>query len=256
MKVASFNVNSIRARLHILTDWLKKENPDSICIQETKVTDDKFPKDLFTELGYFSVFRGERSYNGIAILSKTPIEDVKIGFDEQESEGSRLITAKINNITIINTYIPQGFDPLSEKFQYKLEWLHRLYDYFNNNFDPEIQFLWLGDFNVAPEPIDVYDPERLIGHVCYHHDEHKALNKIKQWGFIDIFRLHRPEVGQYTFWDYRVPNAFKRKMGWRVDHIWATKLLAERSTNAWIDVAPRLLEKPSDHTVIVAEFEI
>jgi exodeoxyribonuclease-3 len=256
VKVASFNANSIRARLHIVIDWLKKESPDVLCIQETKVIDAEFPEEAFRDLHYKAVFRGEKSYNGVAILSTMPIKNVRTGFDELESEGSRLISATINKIPIINSYIPQGFHPLSKQFMHKLDWFQRLYDYINRHFRPDRPLLWLGDFNVAPEPIDVHDPGHLLGQVGFHPDEHAALEKFKKWGVVDIFRMHQPGPGQYTFWDYRVRNGVARNIGWRVDHIWATVPLAGKSVNSWIDVEPRLREKPSDHTFIIAEFRV
>jgi exodeoxyribonuclease-3 len=255
-KVASFNANSIRARLKIVLDWLQKESPDVLCLQETKVPDKDFPEKAFEDINYHAVFRGEKSYNGVAILSKKTAEDVRIGFDEYEPEGTRLITATINNVPIVNTYVPQGFHPLSKKFQEKLDWLRRLYDYFNEHFRPDKPLLWAGDFNVAPEAEDVYDPARLEGQVGFHPDERAALQRFRQWGLTDIFRLHQPGPGHYTFWDYRLRNAVSRNLGWRVDHIWATGPLAEKSLRAWIDIAPRLMEKPSDHTPVVAEFRI
>jgi exodeoxyribonuclease-3 len=256
MKVASFNVNSIRARLEIVLDWLKKESPDVLCLQETKIADKDFPQKMFETIHYHSVFRGEKSYNGVAILSKSPLENVKIGFDEYESEGTRIISTTVKKMPIVNTYVPQGFNPLSEKFREKLDWLQRLYYYFNENFRTNELLIWAGDFNVAPEPIDVYDPGFLFGQVGYHPDEHAHLQRIKEWGFVDVFRLHHPEPEQYTFWDYRTKNAVQRKMGWRIDHIWATRPLAEKSIRAWIDIDPRLSDKPSDHTFVVAEFGI
>jgi len=256
MKVASFNVNSIRARLKIVLDWLKKESPDVLCLQETKVPDDRFPKSAFDELNYFSVFRGEKSYNGVAILSKTPFENVRIGFDEHESEGTRFIMATVHQIHVVNTYVPQGLSPFSDQFREKLDWIQRLYDFFEQNFRPDQLLLWMGDLNVAPEPIDIYDPKNLLGQVGYHPDEHIALQKFKEWGFVDVFRLHELNPEQYTFWDYRIKNSVKRKTGWRIDHIWATPSLAEKSVSAWIDISPRLIEKPSDHTVIAAEFDL
>lgn len=256
MKVASFNVNSIRARLPIVLDWIQKESPDVLCLQETKVPDADFPQTAFKDINYSVVFRGEKSYNGIAILSKVPMKNVQIGFDESESEGPRLIIATVNKITIVNTYVPQGVHPLMKQFQYKLDFLRRLYDYFDKNFQQDTALLWMGDFNVAPEPIDVYDPNHLLGSIGYHPDEHAALQRFKAWGFVDVFRLYQHDPGQYTFWDYRVKNAIAREIGWRVDHIWATPTLAKKSTKAWIDIAPRLLPKPSDHTIIVAEFRI
>jgi exodeoxyribonuclease-3 len=255
MKIASFNVNSIRARLSIVLDWLKKESPDVLCLQETKVVDAEFPQSVFEDSGYNVAFRGEKSYNGVAILSKSSIKNVQIGFDIHESEGTRLISGTVNKIPIVNAYIPQGFHPLSKQFRDKLDWFQRLFDYFDRNFRPDRPLLWLGDFNVAPEPIDVHDPKNLLGQVGYHPDEHAALKIFAEWGFVDVFRMHQPDPGQYTFWDYRVRNAVARKIGWRVDHIWATRPLAKKSINAWIDIEPRLKERPSDHTIIVAEFK-
>ncbi|MDI6890282.1 MAG: exodeoxyribonuclease III [Thermodesulfovibrionales bacterium] len=255
MKVASFNVNSIRARLKIILEWLKKESPDVLCLQETKIADKDFPQKAFEDIHYYSVFCGEKSYNGVAILSKRPIENIRIGFDEYKSEGTRIITATIDKIPTVNTYVPQGFYPLSEEFREKLDWLERLCYYFKEYFSPDKPLIWVGDFNVAPGPIDVYDPEFLLGQVGFHPDEHTHLQRIKDWGFVDVFRLHHPEPEQYTFWDYRIKNAVNRKMGWRIDHIWATKPLAKKCNKVWIDIAPRLAEKPSDHTFIVAEFK-
>lgn len=167
-----------------------------------------------------------------------------------------LLKAEINGIAIVNTYIPQGYLPETEKFEYKLNWFARLLGFFSKNFRPTDPVLWLGDFNVAPEPIDVYDPEGLLGHACFHPDVHKALKEVMMWGFIDLFRLHCDKPGQYTFWDYRMPNAAKRNRGWRLDHIMATESLAEKCITCNIDKKPRLAERPSDHTPIVAEFDV
>jgi exodeoxyribonuclease-3 len=145
--------------------------------------------------------------------------------------------------------------PDSEKFKYKLNWFERLLQFFDKNFKPTDSVLWVGDFNIAPEPIDVYDPEGLLGHVCYHPEVHKKLQKIMRWGFVDVFRMHCKEAGQYTFWDYRPINAFKYNLGWRLDHIMATESLAKKCTACYIDKEPRTKEKPSDHTPIIAEFE-
>jgi len=255
MEIASFNANGIRARMQVLLKWLENESPDVLCIQETKVQDKDFPAQPFQEAGYHCTFRGQKSFNGVAFLTRTPPESVRIGFSEgDENEEARLITVKIHDITIVNTYVPQGQDPESEKFKYKLDWLCRLRNYFEQNFDPERPIIWVGDFNVAPEPIDVYDPEKLLGSICYHPEEHKALSHVKEWGFIDVYRKHNPMEKQFTFWDYRIPNAVKRGLGWRIDHIWATACMAEKSKKTWIDVEPRHWEKPSDHTFIVAEF--
>lgn len=256
MKVATFNVNSIRVRLPIVLDWLRGNAPDVLCLQETKVSDAKFPWKEVEAAGYHAAFRGQKGYNGVAIISKSPPEGVKVGFDEEESEGPRLIKAEVNGIPIVNTYVPQGYSPMSEQFRDKLDWLKRLLGYFGRNFRPDKPLVWAGDFNVAPEPIDVYDPEFLAGHVGFHPDERAALKEIKDWGFVDVFRKHHPEPEQYSFFDYQIRNAVKKKMGWRIDHIWATKPLADKSKDSWIDLAPRLREKPSDHTPVVAKFEV
>lgn len=241
----------------ILLNWLKKESPDVLCIQETKVQDHEFPSQPLEDVGYHCSFKGQKSYNGVAILSKKKPNNISTGFgDGDEKEGPRLIRLSIDDIVIVNTYIPQGQDPASEKFDYKIEWFSRLGRYFESNLEPTSRVIWAGDFNVAPTPVDVYDPDKLLGNVCYHPKEHKALKEIMGWGFVDVFRMHKPEEKAFTFWDYRIPNAVKRNLGWRVDHICATRCLAEVSETAWIDVEPRLLQKPSDHTFIIAKFDI
>jgi len=255
MRIASFNVNSLRARIPIVLDWLSNARPDVLCVQETKVQDKDFPAQIFDEAGYNYAFAGQKSYNGVAILSKSRIEDAQAGFDEEPKDASRLLKAEINGVVIINTYVPQGYLPESDKFQYKLEWFRRLRKFFEINFKPSDPVLWVGDLNIAPEAIDVYDPEGLFGHVCYHPDVHKELKNVMDWGFVDIFRKFNKEPGQYTFWDYRPINAVKGNLGWRLDHIMATKPLAEKCSSCFIDKAPRLLPRPSDHTPVIAEFD-
>ena len=255
MKAASFNVNSIRARLPIVLDWLKAESPHILCLQETKVIDEDFPLQPFLEMGYHAAFRGEKSYSGVAILSRAPLVNVRYGFDNGDY-ASRLIRASVGGIEIVNTYIPQGFHPLSKQFREKLDWLQRLYDCFNAAFTPASPVLWLGDFNVAPEPDDVYDPQKMTGQVGYHPDERAVLEMFLRWGFVDVFRVHQTGPGHFTFWDYRIKNGVKGNIGWRVDHIWATRALARKSVTAWIDKGPRLRERPSDHTPVVAEFKL
>jgi exodeoxyribonuclease-3 len=167
----------------------------------------------------------------------------------------RLITVEIAGIVVVNTYIPQGYLPESEKFEYKLNWFNRLLTFFDKNFKPTDPVVWVGDLNVAPQPIDVYDSKNLLGHVCFCPEVTEALNRVIRWGFVDVFRMHCKEPGQYTFWDYRLPNSLNRNLGWRLDHIMATKPLAEKCTACYIDKEPRSTEKPSDHTPIIAEFD-
>jgi len=184
------------------------------------------------------------------------MKNVRFGFEDEPKDQARLIKAEINGIIIVNTYIPQGYSPESEKFDYKLNWFNRLLAFFENNFSPTDPILWIGDFNAAPRPIDVYDPDGLLGHVCFHPEVHKALEAVCQFGFVDVFRKHCSEAGQYTFWDYRMRGSFKRNLGWRLDHIMATKPLAEKSTACYIDKEPRMAQRPSDHTPIIAEFDL
>jgi len=255
MKVASFNVNSLRARLPVVLGWLAERRPDVLCVQETKVQDVDFPADAFDKTDYRYAFKGQKSYNGVAIFSRSEIANVQFGFADEPKDEARLIKAEVNGIFVVNTYIPQGYLAESERFDYKLDWFRRLVKFFDENFRPRDAVLWVGDFNVAREAIDVYDPEGLLGHVCYHPEVHKALNEVVEWGFVDVFRMHCSEPGQYTFWDYRLRGSFGRNLGWRLDHIMATEPLAKKSTACYIDKKPRLAERPSDHTPIVAEFD-
>ncbi len=163
----------------------------------------------------------------------------------------------VKGISIVNTYVPQGQKPDSPAFLYKLAWFQRLVKFFQHHYSPQQPIIWCGDFNVAPDPIDVHNPKRLLGHVCFRAEVWEALQKVRDWGFTDIFRKHHPgEPHQYTFFDYRVKAAAERGLGWRVDHILATAPLAEKSVACWIDLEPRMAVKPSDHTPLVAEFEI
>jgi exodeoxyribonuclease-3 len=235
---------------------MAREQPDILCLQETKTQDSEFPLETFEELGYHVIFRGQKAHAGVAVASRQEATGVTFGLDDgNDSDEARLIRAEIGGIALVNTYVPQGRTVESPHFQYKLQWFDRLHAFFERHYAPQDPLLWMGDFNVAPEPIDVYDPKRLEKHVDFHPDARQALENTRQWGFVDVFRRYHPdEPEHYTFWDYRVPNALQRGMGWRVDHIWATAPLAERSTNAWIDVGARTAEKPSDHTFLVAEF--
>jgi len=239
----------------VLKRWLESVSPDVLCLQETKVVDSDFPADEFHSLGYSAAYMGEKSYNGVAIISRIKPDEIYHGFDGKgKDEGTRLIAVKTDEINIVNTYVPQGTSPDSEKFQYKLNWFERLRDFFEIRYKKSDILIWTGDFNVAPEPIDVHNPKRLLGNIGYHPDEHRALAVVKEWGFTDVFRKHTPEGNNYTFWDYRVKDGVSRGLGWRVDHLWGTRKAAEKSVKSWIDVEPRLWEKPSDHTPILAEF--
>ncbi len=258
MKIATFNANSVRARLPVLSRWLDSARPDILCIQETKVENKDFPVGAFEEVGYHVVFSGEKKYNGVAVASLDKPRSVRVGIDDNEDspDEARIIAVDINGIHVVNTYVPQGTDVESPRFQYKLRWFKRLKEYFARHYTPKDMLLWTGDLNVAPEPMDVHDPKRLLGHVCYHPDLHKVFAETVSWGFEDVFRKHKPDPEEYSFFDYRVPNSVQRKLGWRIDHLLATPPLAKTSTNAWIDLEPRGWERPSDHTFVVSDFDV
>ena len=254
MRIATWNVNSIRSRMHLLLPWLETVSPDVLCLQETKVQDPDFPIDLIESAGYHAAFRGQKAYNGVAILSTTPIERVRCGFqDDGSADDARLIVGEVNGVTIVNTYVPQGRDPEHEMYAYKLRWFERLRALFESHFSPDDPLVWTGDLNVAPEAIDVWDPKRLTGHVCFNPQVTEALESVRSWGLIDLFRLHVPDAEQYTYYDYRTRDGVAEGKGWRVDHIHATRPVAERSVRAWIDLDPRRAEKPSDHAPMLVE---
>ena len=256
MKIATFNANSIRSRLDILLAWLDQQEPDILCVQETKVQDAEFPAEAIQEAGYHVVFRGQKSYNGVAVLSREEPTAVRAGFDDDGPEdASRLLAVDFGPLTVVNTYVPQGREITHEMYAYKQQWFHRLRAYFEKHYKPDKALVWLGDLNVAHEPIDVHNPEARKNHVCYHEDARKAFAHCREWGFEDVFRKHHPEAGHYTFFDYRTVDAARRGMGWRIDYILTTPTLAARCTDAFIDIEPRLAPKPSDHTFLVAEFD-
>jgi exodeoxyribonuclease-3 len=255
IKIATFNANSIRSRAEIIAGWLAENKPDVLCVQETKVQDKDFPIEEFEKTGYNFVYKGEKSYNGVALFSRHKLTDVEFGLDTEPKDPARMIKAKTAGVTIVNTYIPQGFEIESEKYQYKLNWLKRLFDYFKKNFKTSDKLIWLGDLNIAPDAKDIYDPAGLAGHVCFNPELSTLFETFIDWGFTDLFRLHCQTGGNFSFWDYRQPNGFRRNLGWRIDHIMATEPLAKKCTKCCIDTKPRMMEKPSDHTFVVAEFE-
>ena len=256
MKIATFNANSIRSRLNVLIKWLGLHQPDILAVQETKVQDPDFPISDLAAAGYEIVFRGQKKYNGVAILSKEKPGDIVSALPQDTMDQARFLKAKIGNIILINTYVPQGMAVDSEKFQYKLNWFRWLREYLEQHHTPDEPILWVGDLNVAREDIDVHSPEKLWGHVCFCELVQKALSDVMDWGFIDVFRQMHSEPEHYTFWDYRVPNGFKRNVGWRLDYIMMTPKLADKCIDCWIDREPRGWEKPSDHTFLVAELNI
>jgi exodeoxyribonuclease-3 len=244
MKIATYNVNSIRKRLPIVLKWLAEHQPDVMCLQETKVQDSEFPEEAIREAGYHASFRGMKGYNGVATLTKDVPERVVHGlFDVPDNEDFR----------IINSYVPQGSSIESEKYIHKLAWFKRLRRYFESHLDPGKPAVWVGDLNVAPEPIDVYHPERRVNDPDFHIDAREAFQEAVSWGFVDVYRRLHPDRVQYTYWDY-FRSAFKQNFGWRIDHILATEVM--KCVAAEVDVEPRRAVDPSDHTVVWAEFDV
>lgn len=255
--LATFNVNGIRARLPVLLDWLARRGPDVVCVQETKVQDKDFPLAPLEEAGYRVSFWGQKSFNGVAILSKSQPDEVRIGFDDgQPEEQARMITVLVDGVWVVNTYIPQGQEVGAPAFEYKLEFFSRLKNWIETNFKPSQPLLWVGDMNVAPEDVDVYDPKRMAGKVSCHPDERKALEAMAAWGLSDCFRQHHPDEKQFTFWDYRLPKSFQRDLGWRLDLVMASQPLAGVCTASEVDSEPRGWLKPSDHTPVLATFDL
>jgi exodeoxyribonuclease III len=256
MKIATFNANSIRQRMDVILRWLAEHEPDALCIQETKVQDQDFPRQPIEAAGYHVVFKGEKAYNGVALISRVAPEEVLFGLDDPPHDEPRLLHVKIGRVHIVNTYVPQGREIDHPMYKYKLEWFARLHRYFERHFKKTDMLLWAGDLNVASEPIDVHSPELYGNHVCFHAAAREAFANCRSWGFADVFRSRHPEPGQYTFFDYRTPNAVQRGIGWRIDYLLASPALAKKSAEAAIDVQPRLQDKPSDHTFLSATFDL
>jgi exodeoxyribonuclease-3 len=255
MKIATWNINSVRRRLPLVTAWLAAHQPDVLCLQETKVQDSEFPADAFRDAGYHATFRGMKGYNGVATLTREQPESVIHGLTEgPDSEDVRILQTVIRGIPIVNTYVPQGYKVGTDKYVFKLEWLHRVRRYFSERLDPAKPAIWLGDLNVAPNPIDVYHPDRRVNDPDFHIDARQAFQHVVEWGFVDCFRKHFPDRVQYTYWDY-FRNAFGHNWGWRIDHIMATAPLAERCRTCDVDMEPRRAPEASDHTPLWAEFD-
>lgn len=257
MKIATWNLNSINARLPILTKWVTDNPVDVVCIQETKCVDENFPYAEMKELGYHSAFYGQKSYNGVAIISKHDIEDVQKNFPGEDGDDhpKRLIAATINGVRIVNTYIPNGTEIWTDKFTFKLDWLQRLRKFFDDSCDLNDDVLLCGDFNVAPDERDVWSVPAWQGKLHFSKPERAAIHHVKQWGFVDVFRKLNGDAKEFSWWNYR-EFAFPKNHGLRIDHIWTSPALAEKCTACWIDREPRKWERPSDHAPVVGEFDV
>jgi exodeoxyribonuclease-3 len=255
MIVATWNVNSIRAREPRLLEWLALRAPDVLCLQELKVTDEDFPAEPLQEAGYHAVVFGQKTYNGVAILSRTKPTGVRRGFgDEQLDEQARLLAATVRGMRIVSAYVPNGDIVGSEKYEYKLEWLGALRDYLREHHLAEEKLLVCGDLNLAPAEVDVAEPQLWGNSVLFHPEMRNEFQQLLDSGLIDVFRRQHPDAHEYSWWDYQ-RLAFPRNHGLRIDHILATKPAEERCRAAWIDRDARKGKKPSDHAPVLAEFK-
>ena len=255
MRAASWNVNSLRVRLPHVLDWLERHRPDVLGLQETKVTDDAFPAAELAEAGYHSVAHGQKTYNGVALLTRAPAADVVKGLDSFEDEQRRLVGATVDGVRIFNVYVPNGQAVGSEKYDYKLGWLAALKQQLAAELASHPALLVMGDFNIAPEDRDVHDPEGWRGHILVSEPERASLGALMALGLEDSFRLFDQPEASFSWWDYRAA-AFRRNRGLRIDLQLVSRPLAAVCRRAAIDPEPRGLERPSDHAPVVADFDL
>jgi exodeoxyribonuclease-3 len=254
MKLATWNVNSLKVRLPHVLQWLADNPVDVLCLQETKLTDDKFPVAELGAAGYQVAFTGQKTYNGVAILSRHPLHDVVRNIPEFEDEQQRIVAATIEGVRVICAYIPNGQAVGSDKYQYKLRWLNGLHDWLAKECAAHPDLALLGDYNIAPDDRDVHDPAAWQGSVLVSEPERAAFRRLCELGLQDAFRLFAQPDKVFSWWDYR-QMAFRRNMGLRIDHILLSAPLAAQCSACIIDKAPRKLEQPSDHTPVVATID-
>ncbi|HXF68141.1 MAG TPA: exodeoxyribonuclease III [Burkholderiales bacterium] len=255
MKLATWNVNSLKVRLPQVLDWVARQRPDLLCLQETKLEDAAFPRVDFEAAGYHVLHSGQKAYNGVATVSlAAPGEPVTAipGFEDSQK---RVLAATVGGVRIINAYVPNGEAVGSDKYRYKLQWLAAFRDWVGEELARHPRLAVAGDFNVAPEARDVHDPAAWEGRVLFSEPEREAFRSLLALGLEDAFRLFEQPEHSFTWWDYRM-NAFRRKMGLRIDHILLSEELARACTACTIDVAPRRAERPSDHAPVIAELSL
>lgn len=253
MKIATWNVNSLKVRLPHVLDWLAAEQPDVLALQETKLTDENFPLDPIREAGYHAVHRGQKTYNGVALLTKRPAEEVIADVEGLDDPARRILGATVDGVRVLNLYVVNGQEVGSPKYEHKLDWLRKVHAHVETELARHERFVVLGDFNIAPQDRDVHDPEAWREKILCSTPEREALRELLALGLADTFRLFEQEPGQFSWWDYRAA-AFRRNLGLRIDLILASPAMAKACSRCWIDTAPRRLERPSDHAPVVAEF--
>lgn len=255
MKIGSWNVNSLRVRLPQLLDWLAQQRPDIVGLQETKLTDGQFPRAEIEAAGYHVLCSGQKTYNGVALLSRTSADGEVItdlpGLDDPQR---RVLGALYGDTFVLDLYVPNGQEPGSDKYAYKLDWLEKLQGFIAAQLQRTPRLVVLGDFNIAPEERDVHDPKAWENSVLFSPPERAAFRALLELGLVDTFRLFEQPPASYSWWDYRM-QAFRRNIGLRIDHILASRALAANCTAASIDKTARRAERPSDHAPVLAEFD-
>jgi len=255
MKIATWNINGIASRIDQVIGWCVAGQPDILCLQETKCIDGRFPHQRFRNAGFsFVEFIGEKAYNGVAILSKQPITDVQKNFPDDAGDApKRLIAGTVDGVRIVNVYVPHGTKFGSDKFKFKLDWIARLRRYFDKSFNTADNVLLCGDLNVAPHELDVWNPMLWQHKMHFSKPERDAIQTLKRWGFVDVYRAINDDEREYSWWS-NFHHDFEKDRGLRIDHIWVSPPMAERCLDCWIDKGPRSMEKPSDHAPVIAEF--
>lgn len=252
MRIATWNVNSLKVRLPHVLAWLESHRPDVLCLQEIKMEDAKFPAEELRAAGYVHCCSGQKTYNGVALLSRDPASAIQAGIPGFEDEQRRVIAGTFGDVRVVCVYCPNGESTTSDKYQYKLRWFAALRDWLADELARYPKLAILGDYNIAPEDRDVYDPAAWEGKVLFSEPEKAALKALIDLGLVDSFRLFEQPDRSFTWWDYRM-NMFKRKLGLRIDHILLSQPLAATCTACAVDTAPRAAERPSDHAPVFAD---
>lgn len=260
MKFATWNVNSLNVRLDHVLQWLASNPVDILCLQELKQTEEKYPFSELQQAGYVSVWAGQPTYNGVAILSRTELIDMQRNLPNFEDPQQRLIAATINSyngsqIRVVNAYCPNGQSVDSDKYEYKLAWYQALSQWLASEIKQYPNLLLLGDYNIAPADADVHDPDKWIGSILVSEPERKAFESLIALGLVDTFRLFEQEPNTFSWWDYR-RGSFRRNAGMRIDHILASEPMAKLCNSCLVDIEPRTWQKPSDHAPVIASFDI
>jgi len=251
VKLATWNVNSLKVRLPHVLAWLAEHAPDALCLQETKSEDTSFPRAEIEAAGFHVCFVGQKTYNGVALVTRTPARDVVTNIPGFEDPQKRVITATVDDTRIVCCYVPNGQEVGSDKYAYKLDWLSAFEAWLQAQLAAYPRLAVLGDYNIAPEDRDVHDPAQWAGKILCSDREREAYRRLLALGLADGFRLFDQPEKSFTWWDYRM-NGFRRNLGLRIDHILLSAPLAQSCTGCAIDLAPRRLERPSDHTPVVA----